>query len=217
VSEYPPVVNEYDTLSKLHQGYSIARFGDGEFKIVAGKEYVREPRNERLTAEIREVLRNPPQRCLIGIPTMDPMGPKYASWARHIKRFERMLPKDRDYYSALISRPDSAPWINTVQFATLYAYLWRDKRVAILCEKDGSAHRAVAPGASSLVKLRCPRHEAYQFIDKFESRILDAGVDIAILSCGPTATCLAARLARQGVQAIDFGSGGSFIAKLLYA
>jgi hypothetical protein len=39
--------------------------------------------------------------------------------------------------------------------------------------------------------------------------------DIAILSCGMTATCLANRLSKHGIQAIDFGSGGSFIAKLL--
>ena len=61
----------------------------------------------------------------------------------------------------------------------------------------------------------CPRHGAYEKIDAMESDAVGLEPDIAILACGPTATCLAHRLAVRGIHAIDFGSGGSFLARLL--
>lgn len=213
---YPRVRNEFATLEMLLRGYSIARFGDGEFKMIDGKGYRREPTNKRLGAEMLRVLRAPHPRCIVGIPTMNPKGPKYANWARHQKRFERILEGSTvDYYSAFISRPDSAPWIRTRDFATKVETPWRGKCVAVVCEKRSGALRAVKLAAQSTVHIECPSERAYSLIDLFERAVIDAKPDIAILSCGPTATCLANRLAARGIQAIDFGSGGSFIAKLL--
>lgn len=215
---WPAVFNEFETLRMLQQGYSIARFGDGEFKMMDGAGYVREPPNKKLAHELRQVLRNPHPKCLRGIPTMDPRSPKYPTWQKHLGRFTRLMRRARGpFYSAFISRPDSAPWIRTKEFALDFEKLWRGKRVAILCEKEGGALRAITnrPG-TSWWHVECPSHKAYAEIDRFEDVI--AGMvkpDIAILSCGMTATCLANRLTRHGIQTIDFGSGGSFIAKLL--
>jgi predicted regulator of Ras-like GTPase activity (Roadblock/LC7/MglB family) len=92
----------------------------------------------------------------------------------------------------------------------------RDYFLAVLCEPDSGTLRALAaskPG--SVDHVESPHKKAYKQIDDFEKRLLQDKPEIVILSCGMTATCLANRLSRRGVQAIDFGSGGSFIAKLL--
>lgn len=211
---WPKVHDEFETLAKLQQGYSIARFGDGEFKMMDGAGYVREPPNKKLAHELRQVMRKPHPMCLRGIPTFDPRSPKYPTWVKHTERFTKLLRAKGPFYSAFISRPDSAPWIRNREFALEFQKLWLGKRVAVLCEMDGSALRAVGerPG---VVHVICPSHKAYAHIDHFENRIIAEEVDIAILSCGMTATCLAKRLAARGIQAIDFGSGGSFIAKEL--
>lgn len=216
LTEYPEVKNEFETLAKLKEGFSIARFGDGEFKMIDGAGYTREPANRALAKELRDIARGRgPANLLVAIPTMNPQGPKYASWNRHRERFTRLLHPEVTYYSAFISRPDSAPWIRNAEFAREYESLWRGKKAVVLCEKSGSAIRAVTPGARKLVYLQCPRERAYSVVDLMERAIRDARPEIAILSCGVTATVLARRLARRGIQAIDFGSGGAFIASLL--
>lgn len=216
VVKYPKVHDEWTTLKKLQQGLSIARFGDGELKMATGKEYVRENANRHMARELNEILTNPHPKCMVGIWPYNKASPKYASMLRHRERFKQVLSPDVKYYSSLISRPDSAPWIRTREYALEFAKLWDGKRVALLCEPDNGALRALAASTpSSIDHVECPRHGAYKQIDWFERQILRNGPDIAIMACGPTATCLAHRLTKQGLQAIDFGSGGSFLARLL--
>jgi hypothetical protein len=214
VVKYPKVRDEWATLKKLQQGFSIARFGDGELKMATGSEYIREAANRHMARELMEVLTRPHPKCLVGIWPYNKKSPKYASMARHRERFKQVLSPDVEYYSSLISRPDSAPWIRTIEYALEFQKLWAGKRVALLCEPANGALRAIR-GTATLDHVECPRHGAYEHIDRFERQLLRNDPGIVIMACGPTATCLANRLSRQGVQAIDFGSGGSFLAKLL--
>jgi len=66
-----------------------------------------------------------------------------------------------------------------------------------------------------LKHVACPHSEAYGKIDELEQAIVETEPTIALLSCGPTATCLANRLALRGIQAIDVGSAGGYLLKLL--
>jgi hypothetical protein len=215
---YPSVVGEFATLDELLRGKSIARLGDGELKLIDGKGYFRELANELLGAELLSIVREPDESCLVGIPTWDPNGPKYENWMRHFDRFQKILSPDVQYYSAFITRPDSAPWINTIEFAQKMESLWRKKRVAILSEPDNKILTAVGLAAKKITHVVCPHREAYAQIDQFEKEIAGARrkrPEIALLSCGPTATCLANRLAGRGIQAIDIGSAGGYLLKLL--
>ena len=211
---YPRVVGEFATVRRLLKGKSIARFGDGELKILGGVGYSREPVNGRLTAEIRAIVELPHPDCLIGIPTMDPAGRKIANWLRHEERFCRYFSRsdDRRYYSAFISRPDSAADpLESVEYCDLLSRLWAGKsRVVVLSEPD-SKLLTHARLTSEVVHVECPMYEAYSQIDRFEETICDAQPSIALLSAGPTATCLANRLAARGVQALDLGSVGALL------
>lgn len=213
VDKYPKVRDEWATLRKLQEGFSIARFGDGELKMATGKGYIREDPNRNMAHELNRVLTYPHPRCLVGIWPYNQKSPKYASMLRHRERFKTVLSPDVRYYSSLISRPDSAPWIRTREYALEFQKLWAGKRVFLVAEKEGGAQRLFAN--EDVAHFVCPRHGAYAKIDAMESDAIGLGPDIAILACGPTATCLAHRLAKRGIQAIDFGSAGSFISKLL--
>lgn len=214
---YPRVAGEFETVRHLHDGCSIARFGDGELKILEGKGYVREVQNPQLTKEMRRVVADP--RCLIGIPTMDPAGPKYESWLRHLERFRRYVSADdgRSYYSAFITRPDSAAdELESAEYVRLLSGLWVGReRVAVLSESVSKLLAFVRATAGSVVHVECSRYGAYSVIDDLEAGIRRARPSIALLSCGPTATCLANRLAARGIQAIDLGSVGGLLMRWL--
>jgi len=213
--KYPKVAGEFETIALLKQGSSLARFGDGELKIMHGAGYVREPVNPELTAELRRVFLTPDPRCLIGIPTLNRRGPKYANWTRHAARFNSLVVPGQKYVSAFVSRPDSSPWINVRAYALRVQAIWEGKRVVVVCEKSGSMISTVRKAAGRAFHLSCPRHRAYSRIDVLEADIIEMAPDVAILCAGPTASCLANRLAARGIQAVDFGSAGQFLGRLL--
>lgn len=212
---YPFVFDEFKTIAKVAEGYCLARLGDGELKIAYGAGYVREPANQKLSREMMRVLEHTDPRCIVGIPTMERRSPKYASWIRHADRFERILPPGHDWYSSLVTRPDSAPWIFTKAYGESVQALWAGKKVAVICEAEGSMVRTVSKAAKSVQHIICPRRESYAIIHDLERAARRSKADIIIMSVGPTATCLANRLARRGLHAVDLGSAGGFIAKAL--
>lgn len=214
---YPIVRGEFETARLLNEGYSLARFGDGELKMSYGASYSRQIGSPQLSAELRRVIAKPPKKLLVGIPTMDPRGPKYENWTRHIARFEPLLSGAVEYCSAFVTRPDSAPWLENPEFCGLLASVWRGKRAVVLCERGGSMLRAVRPEAGEAIHIEAPRYGAYDRIDRLEDKIIGAKPEVAILSAGPAATCLAYRLTKQGIQAVDLGSAGAMIVRNLYA
>lgn len=216
MDRYPTVRDEYETIEHLlATGCSIARFGDGEIKLMDGGSQVREPRNPKLAAELTRVISDPDPRCIVGIPTMDPKGPKIRNWEERKLRTLKCLTPEVRYFSAFISRPDSAPWILTRKYAEMVCDLWRSRRVAVVCQPTNSILTVLRKTTTKIKQFECPSHEAYSRIDEFESEILRGRFDTAVLSCGPAASCLAHRLSKKGVRAIDIGSGGGFLSKLL--
>jgi hypothetical protein len=213
---YPPVAGEFDTIRALLTGKSLARFGDGELKMAHGSGYSRQTGSAKLAAELCGILRFPPRGCVVGIPTMDPQGPKYQNWLRHRDRFLNVLSPKVRYASAFVTRPDSAPWIECREFCELMVRLWKGKRTAVLCEANGSMWRAVSPEAGEPIHVEAPHYGAYDNIDRLELEILATRPEVVILSAGPAATCLAARFSRVGIQAVDLGSVGAMVVRTLY-
>ena len=212
--KYPSVIGEFDTVHKILDGFSIARFGDGEFKMSDGMGYRREEANSKLASELKQILHEPKERCIVGIPTMDQRGAKYENWLRHYDRFVGMLSSKVQYYSAFISRPDSAQWIMVKEYAELLQKAWVGKKAVVVCEPDNSMLGVVKSSARDVTHIACPSSGAYALTKQFRNQILRIKPDVAILCVGPTATCLAHRLCDQ-VHTIDIGSAGGFLRKLL--
>jgi glycosyltransferase involved in cell wall biosynthesis len=215
---YPKVKDEFETLEMLKSGMSIARFGDGEMKLITGGAQIREPANLKLGRELKMVLNYPHPHCIVGIPTMNPKGPKYPNWRRHVNRIARLVNSEMTYYSAFISRPDSAPWIATRDYAATLVSLWMDKRVAFVCERDSKFYTLVTSTIREQANARwisCPHQETYAVSEKIVRQVVDFRPEVALLSCGPAATVMANKLAGLGIQALDLGSLGGFILKQL--
>lgn len=211
---YPKVVGEFETVRKIATGFSIARIGDGECKLMEKHVYTRELTPvPALAAELLALTKKQHPKCLLGIPTMDPKGLKYDNWVRSKVRFTKYFNTTTGikYYSALITRPDCGTWMETREYYEELVKIWTGKqRVAILSEPESKLLSCVRE-TNPVIHVECPMFGAFAHIDRFEREIVAAKPDIALLSCGPTATVLANRLTRHGIQAVDIGSIGGFL------
>lgn len=209
---YPRVLSENATLDQILKGKSIARFGDGEFKIAKGGSCVSQIADKKLAEELSAILLSNDLQCLVGVPTMDPAGPKYAQWARYRHIYPKQMSMKKEYASAFISRPDSAPWIDCKDFFDRMQKLWEGREVALVgCgERSIKTDFLLQTGAATVAFVPCARRDAYTQIDELEAAVLKTKFDRVILCAGPTATCLAMRLSRRGIHAIDLGHVGMF-------
>jgi hypothetical protein len=206
--KYPVVRSEEETLKLVLAGHSIARYGDGEFRLVSGSDCVSQVASKELTRELCAILKGNVDRCLVGIPTMDARSPKIGHWSRYKGIYPRYMGKHVRYYSAFISRPDSAPWINTPEYFDDIESLWAGQEVTLVA----NGARSLKPEflgltARSVNFVQCSYRDSYSQVDALERACLDAGRRV-LLCCGATATVLAWRLAKQGLHAVDLGHVG---------
>lgn len=218
---YPSVLGESETLERVIAGASIARFGDGEFTLAEGRSIVNQPRADmHLCARLRGILQGDGAPCLIGIPNILSKTPKATFWAKYRERGAALLNPSLSYASSFISRPDSAPWIDTDTYWARLVSLWADKDVTLVRGTDPAPHPknparftgAVSLLASDLTTARSVREVVGPSVDAW--KVYDALMDeigtpaMAILCLGPTATVMASDLCAKGVHAVDLGHVG---------
>lgn len=214
---YPQVLGEIETLRAVVAGRSLARYGDGEFKIAAHGAGIKSQRPDpALSERLRQILQDSGD-CLVGIPNIhavrtyaESTDQKVEFWTKQL-RYSTILNPNRSYVSSLISRPDSAPWIDTDEYWALMESLWIGQDVTVV---RGSG-KSLAPddliGAGEVTDVLCPKQHAFAEYDDILKRI---GTPKRALIClGPTATVLAVDLCKRGVHAIDLGHVAMFIRK----
>ncbi len=213
--DWPKCLTEAETLSKIVNGMSISRFGDGEFACAFGKGNATHKPNEKHAKELRDILETPAKNCLLAIPTMDPKGPKYNGWVRHKVRYYRLLNPNRIYASVFVGQSQSAPWILTKEYTEKFRGIWSGKQVTAVCPPTHGLIKLLQQDGADVTWVVCPRTEAYSAIDQLEVSCVNAGLKLVIISAGPMATVLANRLTYHGIQAIDIGRGAGVLLKFV--
>lgn len=212
---YPTVLSERETLLAVCAGRSLARYGDGEFKMVARPVGIKSQDHDPvLRRRLAEILGDSGD-CLVGIPNLHAVlaarhdAPKVAHWSKYLP-CASLLRDQRPYVSAFITRPDSAPWIDTEAYWEQLASLWRDQDVTLVrgSGKSLTADRLIAWGARQVTEILAPRQQAWA---DYEDLLARVGTPTRALLClGPTATVMAVDLCARGVHAIDLGHVGMF-------
>jgi 2-polyprenyl-3-methyl-5-hydroxy-6-metoxy-1,4-benzoquinol methylase len=149
--------------------------------------------------------------CWSASRTSTPRRPRAKAGAASALPATRRCTRQPSYASSFITRPDSAPWIDTNEYWNRVHDLWRGKDV-VLIAGDRKSLRAeeMTAEAASVREIKAPRQHAYAEIDRIEEEI--NGHNGPILMClGCTATALAARLHRKGLWGIDLGHIGMFM------
>lgn len=206
--EYPHVVSEMETLERVLAGASISRYGDGEFKICKGANAKSQMWDRRLAARMRDILQDS-GACLVGIPNLRSDTPKQKFWNGFESCVELLA--EREYVSAFISRPDSAPWINTQAYWDRLQSLWRGRDVTLVRGSTKSLTAEELLGAGAVTEIVCPRQHAFAEYDRILERI--GTPELAILCLGASATVMAVDLCAKGVHAVDLGHVGMFLRK----
>lgn len=208
------VVSPEDTLAKMLEGNSIARFGDGECKIMDGqREFVYfQDGTDELADELRSIISASQTSSLVGVFNATC---QYAPMRRAIGIWHDKLSahaSDRLYYSTLVTRLDVFPRLGTEEFFDSFARLWRGKRVTLISNgvRSLTPEMLIDEGADHVDFIQCPASNAYSQIDELEDTALRASNHVVVMCAGMTATCLAERLARKGCQALDVGHIGRF-------
>ena len=220
--KYPTIEEQNVTIRKIKEGHcSLSRFGDGEFSLIYGQELKFQPYNEKLSAELKDILRLPPEEkeMLVGIPDVfagtsqfTPRAEKYWNKYLHNNRAKiyKLLRFERVYSDALISRfyIDYQDKTQMDKKTACLRSIWDNKRVLIV---EGEKSRLgmgndLFDNAADIRRIICPSVNAYVKIDEIEQTILGIdSFDLVLIALGPTATVLAYRLHCKGRQALDIG------------
>jgi hypothetical protein len=211
---YPKVLTEAETLARAAAGVSLARYGDGEFKLCLEKDCISQVASKALAADLRRILATPQPGLLVCLPNLR-HNAKPDSWASYdVPKYRDLLSPGMIYGSAFISRPDSAPWIDTPEYWASVRALWAGKDVTLLTGSrvERSLHPGMMPEAAAvrLVVDEASHRDAYERIDAIEEAIGTPAGPV-IMCLGACATVLAARLAAKGVHALDLGHLGMFM------
>lgn len=211
---YPQTLTEAETLEAALAGRSIARFGDGEFRLAVGGRAISQEANPKLADELRFMLARR-THALVCIPRIDGALPKdkVNGWMRYTEpRFVKLLDPRRTYGSAFITRPDSAPSIDNEKYWNRFRDCWRERDCTLVIGSQRSITTDMMAEAKSIRVVDGTYHDSYAEIDRIEQEVGEPAPPARVILClGATATVLAERLARKGVHALDLGHAGMFI------
>jgi hypothetical protein len=212
MTQWPTVLSEMDTLDLVLSGRSLARYGDGELHLCDGVPAKAQEADPALRGRLRGILRSS-GHCLVGLPNLRAQTPKAAFWqpfARHVG-----LLKEREYASAFVTRPDSAPWIDTPTYWGTLAQLWLGQDVLLVRGGARSFTAGDLCGAARVTEVVGPAVNAWRSYRDLFTQVMAHRPTRALLCLGPTATVMAVDLCAHGVQAIDLGHLGLFWKKHL--
>lgn len=205
---------------------SVARYGDGEFGIALSEWGAGfQEKSERLSTALLEVLGNTPTNLLICIPHYY----NYMYGAkRKVKKIWKNMCKNKDrqkriiqllrekcggnyfFGDSLITRPYMdmrSPRLAQKVFPAIKE-IWDNEKILIV---EGEKTRLgigndLFNNAKSVKRILAPTKNAFSVYDEIKIAVkkhYDGGV--CLIALGPTATVLAADLAKEGIWAFDIG------------
>jgi len=196
-------------MRRVVAGASIARYGDGEFKHCAGNRNVSQDYHPELAKRLRAILVDSGS-CMVGIPNIHSQTPKAEFW-QPFQEYATFLNTARPYVSSFITRPDSAPWINTPEYWRQVESLWLGQDVTLVRGSGKGLLCDDLVGAGEVREIVSTPQDAWADYDRLIDRI--GQPKRALLCLGPTATVMAVELCARGVHAIDLGHIALFVRK----
>ena len=216
----PEVASVDDTIDEIvNNNRSIARFGDGEIKLVAGRTISFQKSSAFITNKMREVLSSDIDGLMIGIADIFGDGERYDEftnnyWKKHLARFRgvwyKYLIRGKKYYNASMTR-QYIGLKNKEESGEIFDHIkkiWDGRDVVII---EGEMSRLgvgndLLDNAKTIKRILGPSKQAFDKYDEIleEAKKTDKS-SLILLALGPAATCLAYDLHKLGFQAVDIG------------
>ena len=215
-----------DTIKKIQEGYSIARYGDGEFLMMIKKDMFYESYDESLKNRLIEVLtQNDNDKLLLGIPNMYFRHDEYASqtfrgkqlyqhWNNNVRLFmpdNMHLFNRKEYYSSFFTQLYAYPDEDNKMVISEIKKVWDNRKVVLYMndEKYKLLEKIIFmmfSNAINVVHEVVPPMKAWAQYDNIFNSVKKYDTDHLILvCCGATATIMAYDVSKLGYQIIDLG------------
>lgn len=218
------ILEDEETVRLLRdKGYSLARFGDGEFQWMANRHEVSgfQQSSYQLSESLKEAFYSNIDKLIIGIPRALVSDEGYnlhakSFWRGFVVRNHDLLASLLDsnntrYANASITRPyiDYSDKTEAPARFELVKSIWNGRDLLIIegASTGFGIGNDLLDNAAHVRRLEAPPMDAFARYDDILSTALQAArPDCLILLClGPTASVLAYDFAKAGYQAIDIG------------
>jgi glycosyltransferase family protein len=219
VMDNPKVIDEFTTMRLiLEQRKSICRFGDGEFKLAQGQKQILQLPSKTMTKRLNEILHTE-EDILVGVPRVYGRydlalinEKKMDYWVSRMRKWIPLLKAGKTYYSAFITRADSAPHIDCDDYWEMCEDIFKDRDVLVVYGGKNPAKKVrLFRKAKSVKQYSALQAQAFDVYDELLSNLAKTPKDVVIyLALGPTATVLAFDLHKMGYQALDLGHLAAF-------
>jgi len=215
-----------DTIKKLQEGYSIARYGDGEFLMMIKKDMLYELYDETLKNRLIEVItQNDNDKLLLGIPTMYFKHDYYASetiqgkrlynhWNNNIRAFipENMhLFNKKEYYSSFFTQLYAYQFDENKKNIFELKKVWNNKNIVLymnekIYNNTLEIQKMYFSNALNVIHEVVPPTKAWARYNDILDSVKKYDTSYLILvCCGATATVMAYDVSKLGYQIIDCG------------
>ena len=201
------VMSYNETLNYIiENNCSFTRYGDGEIGYMLFDDFKHhfQSYNPILQEKLKEILTNPIQNCLIGLPHWidNPESDK--------QFFLAYYPSFKQFLNENIVYGDSHVFAHTVkENIEIIKKIWNNKRIIIVTGKNSAFiyDDRIFSNAKSVSYIYTKAIDAFSEYDNILSEIENMYTEgsVVLLSLGLTATCLAYDLSKKNIQAIDIG------------
>lgn len=198
---------------------SLARFGDGEFKIMHSKKIGFQENNKELANRLKEVLNSTSKDIMICIPgtliqTNDMVDKSKNYWDSYLKQNRMTWYKDLSlkklYYNTQMTRLyiDYKDKSKVGKRFEKLKSVWSNKDIVIVEGKFSKlgVGNDLFKGVTSISRIICPSKNAFDKYDEILDNVKKVDKSkLILIALGPTATVLAYDLHLLGYQALDIG------------
>ncbi len=211
------VQESIDDILKHH--YSIARFGDGEFQLMAGNSIPFQKHSKKLQQRLIEVFNSNFSKLKIAIvramwfdkSNLSDINKNF--WRRYGPAFRKQImpyiDMNKTYYAAEMTLAYTYfKNYDTYNYFAKIRKLWNNKDIVIVCGKSvfDNIENNIFDNAKSVDYIYTKATNAFDEYDSLLSQIKKQNKNkIIIAICGPTAKVLTYDLTKAGYWALDMG------------
>ena len=210
-----------DTVNELvSTDKSLVRLGDGEIKLIAGRDIPFQKADSVLAGHLKDILEEQEDGLLVALPDVFTDVSQYIDtsqkfWKEHMlfhrKEYVKHCNPDRTYENAFFSRP-YIMYRDKKSVAVIFEEMkkiWQDKEIVFV--EGEISHNAVDvdffDNAKSIERIICPSEQAWGAYDRiFKACKTLPKEKLFLVSLGAAGKVLTVNLFRDGYRAIDIGS-----------
>lgn len=219
---YPQIGKTEEAIEKIvNEGYSMIRFGDGEFEIMAGNERpIFQKYDNELSGNLRKIINSDNSKILIAIANNYGNLEQYTHMTadgireymnEEVRLFHQtMLRKDKVYYDAYMFKT-YMPYKNkeeTEKRVELVKRIWDNKDIIIIegRETRTGVGNDLFDNVKTIKRLLAPTQNAYSIYNKILSEAIKLNKEALILTVlGPAGKILTYDMVQAGYQVVDIG------------